>query len=334
MADPNKLKLDKQISRKDVLLRVAHAQDAAQADLDRVWVGSSDAGVHSLSLKDDKAEVFSLTGHEGYVMGLVQCGDVLVSGAYDGRLIWWDAANRSQIRTVDAHKRNVRRLTATPDGKRVLSVADDMVCRVWNAATGELVHELKGHAEKTPQHYPSMLFTAAVSPDGRWAATADKVGHVVVWDLENGQKKVEFDAPEHYTWDPVARRHSIGGVRSLAFSPDNTLLALGGIAKIGNIDHLGAKALLHVYEWESSKRLYEQHCDKHNGLVERLTFHPSGEWLLAAGGDNGGFVWFVEPKTGKTIHQDKAPMHIHDVSLVGDLLLASGHGKLCTWTFG
>ena len=96
-----------------------------------------------------------------------------------------------------------------------------------------------------------MLFACAISPDARHLATGDKVGHVVVWDLETGQKLTDAaKRPGMYTWDPVQRRHSIGGIRSLAFSPDGTQLAVGGIGKIGNIDHLDGKARVEVFDWQ------------------------------------------------------------------------------------
>ena len=47
----------------------------------------------------------------------------------------------------------------------------------------------------------------------------DKLGHVIVWDADTGEQVVAVDAPVMYTWDKVQRLHSIGGVRSLAFSP-------------------------------------------------------------------------------------------------------------------
>ena len=54
-------------------------------------------------------------------------------------------------------------------------------------------------------------------------------------------------------WDPKARIHSIGGIRSLAFSTDSTQLAVGGTGKINNIDHLEALARVEIGLDEMSK---------------------------------------------------------------------------------
>src|SRR5439155_1240558 len=83
--------------------------------------------------------------------------------------------------------------------------------RIWDAPSGKLRHELRGHAEMTPHHFPSMLHACAVAPDGKHVATADKVGRIIVWDAQSGAKVSEMEAPVMYTWDPVQRRHSIGG---------------------------------------------------------------------------------------------------------------------------
>jgi WD40 repeat protein len=327
-ADPNKLKIAKEISRREILFSVARVPESS-----RVFVGASDGKVYDLDVLAEKPEPVDMAGHEGYVLGLALAGKYVVSGAYDGRLVWWDAETHEQVRAVEAHERWIRGVRATPDGKQILSIADDMVCRVWDAASGQLVRELRGHQPKTPNHFPSMLFGVAVSPDSRLAATCDKVGHVVVWDLVTGQQLAAVETPLMYTWDPKQRIHSIGGARSVAFSPDAKLLAVGGMGQVGNIDHLESLARVEVFDWQKGERTHEFAGDTYKGLVERLEFHPQGDWLLAAGGDHGGFVKFFDLGTSKIIKQDKAPMHVHDFALTesADTLYAVGHGKLVVW---
>ena len=255
-------------------------------------------------------------------------GDALVSGGYDGKLIWWDRVKRSPLRTVEgAHARWIRAVVASPDGKLVASVADDMVCRVWDAATGERRHELRGHAEKTPTHFPSTLHSCCFSTDGKWLATGDKVGHVVVWDVATGRQQGTVEAPGLYTWGPVQRLHSIGGIRSLAFSADGKLLAAGGVGKIGNIDAIAGPARVEIFDWAKGERTHELQAG--NGIINALAFHSHGHWLLAAGGGNNA-VLFFDLKEKKLLHEHKAPMFIHAAVLdkAQETVYAAGHNKL------
>jgi WD40 repeat protein len=175
-----------------------------------------------------------------------------------------------------------------------------------------------------------MLFACAWSPDGKYVATGDKVGHVVVWEAATGKSAATLEAPGMYTWDPVQRRHSIGGIRSLAFSPDGALLAVGGMGKVGNIDHLEGKARVEVFDWQKGQQTHEFPGDKFNGLVERLVFHPDGDWLVAAGGAMDGFLMFFDLKAKKPLRQEKVAVHVHDGVLneEGDTLYAAGVGRL------
>ena len=146
------------------------------------------------------------------------------------------------------------------------------------------MHELRGHAEKTPHGFGSMLYAATFSADGKHLATADKIGKAMVWEVATGKKIAEVEAPIMYTWDQVQRLHSIGGIRSLAFSPDGKTLAVGGTGKIGNIDHLEAKARIELFDWATQKRLVEYVSDK-QGLVNHLEYRPRR--LVAARGRRG-----------------------------------------------
>lgn len=331
-SDPRQLKVVRQVDRPGICFGMARGANSAV-----VYHGSSDGNVYAMDLAAEKPEPRGFTGaHSGYVLAVTLAGSQLVSGAYDGRLVWWNPATGEKIRTVNtAHAKWIRGLAASPDGKTFASVADDMLCKLWNVETGELIRTLAGHEKQTPQHYPSMLFACAFSSDGKLLATADKVGHIVVWDAATGEQLRALEAPLMYTWDPKQRRHSIGGIRSVAFSPDGKQLVVGGTGQINNVDHLEALARVEVFDWQAGQRMFEFPGDKYKGLVESMAFHPSGDWLVCAGGDHEGYVKFFDLKAGKLIHHDKAPMHIHGIALneAGDTLYASGHGKLVVFEF-
>jgi WD40 repeat protein len=324
-ANLDKLKQVKEISRPGIFFTAARVPDST-----RFFLGNSDFKVYEADLSQDKPEFKELYAHASYVTGVCLAGKMLVSGGYDGKLIWWHTEDRKQVRSVEAHSKWIRGVTASRDAKMIASVADDMVCRLWNAEDGKLLHELKGHEAETPAHFPSMLYACTFSNDGKYLATADKVGHVVVWDVATGKSVNTMEAPGLYTWDPVQRRHSIGGIRSVAFSPDGKTLAVGGIGKIGNVDHLEGKARVEVFAWEKAEHTHEMQSDKFNGLVEHLEFHPDGDWLLGAGGAGDGFLLFFDLKDKKVVRQEKAPMHIHDVAIneASDTLYTVGYGKV------
>jgi WD40 repeat protein len=319
------MKANKDISIPGIAFALARVPDSQ-----RLLFGSSDAKVYDLDLSASKPESKPLGEHQSWVTGLALAGKIAVSGAYDGRLIWWDIEARKPIRTVEAHTKWIRKVAVSPDGKVIASVADDMVCRLWDPAEGKMLRELRGHQEQTPHHYPSMLFVCVFSADGRFVATADKVGHLVVWETAGGRAVKTLEAPGMYTWDPVQRKHSIGGVRSLAFSPDGQYLACGGISKIGNIDGLEAKARIEIFDWQKGDKTHEYADDKFKGLVEHLAFHPKGDWLLGGGGYNDGFFLFYDLKTKKATRQEKMPMHVHTFVLDDkvETIYVAGHGKI------
>jgi WD40 repeat protein len=325
MANPEKLKLAKDVGLKAIAFAVARVPGSQ-----RVYLGSSDFKVYEADLSASKVEPKELYTHDSYVTGVALAGKTLVSGGYDGKLTWYDTAANKVIRSETAHAKWIRRVVSSPDGKLFASVADDMVCRLWDAATGKCVNELRGHAEKTPNGFGSMLFAAAFSADGKFLATADKVAKVKVWEVPSGKPAAEVEAPIMYTWDPVQRLHSIGGVRSLAFSPDGKTLAVGGTGKIGNIDHLEANARIELFDWQAQKRVTEYVADKSKGLVNSLRFAPDGSWLLGAGGANEGFLLLLDKDAKKTLRQEKVGAHVHDAAVdeKGETVVLAGHNKV------
>jgi WD40 repeat protein len=322
------LKLAKEHGRQGIFLSLARVPNSA-----RLFLGAADGAVYDVDPLAEKPEFKALAGHGPFVTGVAVAEDVLVSGGYDCKLLWRKLDGGEVVHTAEgAHARWIRKLAASPDGRLVASVADDMVCRLWEGSSGKLVQELRGHDERTPHHFPSMLYTCAFSPDGQRLATADKTGRICVWDVTSGNKLAQLAADGFYTWDPKQRIHSIGGTRAVAFSPDGKTLVAGGIGKIGNIDHLDGPSRVEVFDWEAGKseHVFEGEA---KGLVEQLFFHPEGKWLVALGGDNGGLVQFYDLAEKKVFKSDKAPMHVHAAALSEDAskLFAAGHGKVAVW---
>jgi WD40 repeat protein len=77
---------------------------------------------------------------------------------------------------------------------------------IWNAGTGEVSAELKGHSD--------LLSSVAWSPDGLLLASASRDGTVRLWDAETGQQLNVLQG--HSAW-----------VQSVSWSPDGVLLASG-----------------------------------------------------------------------------------------------------------
>jgi WD40 repeat protein len=331
-ADPTKIQVAKTVRLKSIGLCIAR-----RPQTERLFVGGSDFKIHEIDMAIEKPELveFQGEGHQSYVTGAVVANGQLVTCGYDGRVIWWDIEKRQPLRTIAAHERWIRKIAVSPDGKRIASVADDMLCKVWDAESGNLIHSLAGHQPETPHHFPSMLYAVAFSADGQFLATGDRVGHVAVWEAASGKRISELEAPVMYTWDPKQRRHSIGGIRSLSFSHDGQFVAAGGIGTIGNIDHLDGPSRVEVFHWQTQKRVHEISDPAYKGLVEQITFPHGGDWFVFAGGDNGGFVSFYDAASGKLVHQLKMPMHVHSFVLneAEDTLYAAGHDQVAVVPF-
>jgi WD40 repeat protein len=159
----------------------------------------------------------------------------------------WDTATGREAWGI-SHPGLVTRLTFSPDGQRLATAGGDGTARIWNAATGQELLVLHGHAARVNAvvYYPdgkslatasddqtarvwdtadgkplrvyrghtAPLLSVAVSLDGRLLATASADSSVRIWDA---------------TQDPEAQSLSFPHeqVGSLAFAPQGDQLAVG-----------------------------------------------------------------------------------------------------------
>jgi WD40 repeat protein len=313
----------------------------------RLYAGSEDNAIYLYDLDSPKKEpAAKWTRHENFVSALVavvrQNKPLIISGSYDRTLIWWDAAHGDVVRTVEAHAGWVRDLVALPDGNRLVSCGDDMQVKLWDTDSGKLVRTFAGHASRTPQGHVTALYTIAVGPDSKHIASGDRHGTVIVWETDTGKVAQRFEVPTLYTYDPRQRKRSIGGIRSLAFSRDSNLLAVGGIGQVENVDGLGGPAHVEVWDWNKPALRFAAGAQGHKAIINALLWHPTDPWLIGAGGgSDGGLLAFwktdklpdTPPKDPVIGQKTKIDGHVHRIALsgTGTDLYAAGYKRLDLW---
>lgn len=120
----------------------------------------------------------------------------------------WDVARNEPIARL-LQDETTWSLGLTPDGTTLVSGREDGTVHLWNVSepsSTTLIHTVYG--------YRMSLTTLAWSQSGRWLATGDVHGDILVWDVSGEQ--------------PMQRHHlkcEDGSVTAVTFSPDSNLLA-------------------------------------------------------------------------------------------------------------
>ena len=127
--------------------------------------------------------------------------------------------------------------------------------RIWNPATGELRHVLRGDPGNRCRGWPWRL-----DGSGRASASADLTGgEVHVWDPVTGRRRATLDRHRH-------------GVRALTVSRDGTILATGDGTDWG-------AGTVRIFETATFRP--ELTLDGHTNTIAAIVIAPDGSWIAS-----------------------------------------------------
>lgn len=292
-------------------------------------------GVYMVNLKN--GEHHKLYEHESYVSSvrLHEGLNQVVSGGYDGRLVWFDLVQKKVIREVKAHDFWSWRMRMSPDREWVASASGQYLpgdIKYHPAASEEplvKVYNMKSGEQKAAFNMMPSVQAVGFSNDSRYVAGGNLMGEVVVWDLKENKLAAKMQTKDLTSWGIIKSHCYIGGIFDLVFSPDDKLLYIAGMGEMRDPMAGNGKQLWIAFDWRAGKEVRRTNgSEAGQGLMESLGFHPSGKWF-AMGGRLVKGEWslaFFNAEDGKRMHHLKATPRNTGIAFdqSGKLMVVSG----------
>lgn len=141
----------------------------------------------------------------------------------DWQLELWNVMQQCKIAVLQ-HAAAINSICFSADGRQLVTGDNDGIVKIWDTATGELVHKIDCRSAK----YFSLsgIQQVALSPDGLYLATGQQDGWLLLWQLQTNTDR--YDLVGH-----------LDSVSILEFSPDGRTLLSGdfaGVYKVWNVE--------------------------------------------------------------------------------------------------
>lgn len=297
-------------------------------DGNRLAVASS-IGIWIYDVRPGKEkELDLLTGHTGSVtvIAFSPDGKILASGGKEGTIRLWDVVTGEQKKQLTGHKWTISSLAFSPDGQTLASaigheaemippqIGIEIDIKLWNIDTGEVAATFRGHGKD--------ITSLAFSPDGKTLASSGKDSKVLLWNVATGRNTMlltEHDENVFYigfspdgktiatgSWDDTVKLWdaTIGslkntiiekgfvGVSSVAFSPKDSTIAVGG----HDIIRL----------WDLQTKTHIRSFKGHGGNISSIAFSPDSNTLATVGDrfDNTIMLWDLQVARHRTTIKD------------------------------
>ena len=201
-------------------------------------------------------------------------GTKAVFGGVDKSVWMVDVESGEQVFKAGHHEDWVLQTVFGVDGKRVVSVGRDRAAKLADAGTGAFLENVNLLRDK--------LYAIARHPRRDYVLIGgeDRVPYLYTMDRPRALKIADDST--------LVRKYEEqnGKIFALAFSPDGSRLAVGGVA-----DEVP------VYDSETGERVAT--CKGHNGGIFVVAFHPDGSQVATGGFD--GVIRIYDVGTGEQV---------------------------------
>ena len=201
-------------------------------------------------------------------------GTKAVFGGVDKSVWMVDIESGEQVFKAGHHEDWVLQTVFGVDGKRIVSVSRDRAAKLADAGTGAFLENVNFLREK--------LYAVARHPRRDYVLIGgeDRVPYLYTMDRPRALKIADDST--------LIRKYEeqTGKIFALAFSPDGSRIAVGGVA-----DEVP------VYDSETGKRVAT--CKGHTGGIFVLAFHPDGSQVATGGFD--GVIRIYDAGTGEPV---------------------------------